>query len=68
MKRKIILHIYGEFAKEKIIYPNMAKEFIVYYDTQGFFINQKCFILTDNAKGEKTLLYLTAILNSKINF
>lgn len=52
----------------KIIYPNMAKEFIAYLDTQGFFTNQKCFILTDNKRDEERLLYLTAILNSKINF
>ena len=50
----------------KIIYPNMAKEFIAHLDTQGFFTNQKCFILTD--KNGKSLHYLTAILNSKANF
>ena len=55
-----------EFAKPKIIYPNMAKEFIAHLDTQGFFTNQKCFILTD--KNGKNLHYLTAILNSKANF
>ncbi|ETD25640.1 hypothetical protein HMPREF2087_01468 [Helicobacter canis NCTC 12740] len=50
----------------KIIYPNMAKEFIAHLDTQGFFTNQKCFILTD--KNGENLHYLTAILNSKANF
>lgn len=44
----------------------MAKEFIAHLDTQGFFTNQKCFILTD--KNGKSLHYLTAILNSKANF
>lgn len=57
---------YQEFEKEKIVYPNMAKEFIAHLDTQGFFTNQKCFILTD--KNSKNLHYLTAILNSKANF
>lgn len=52
----------------KIIYPNMAKEFIAYLDTKGFFTNQKCFILTDKVKDKDRLLYLTAILNSKTNF
>ncbi|WP_334096812.1 TaqI-like C-terminal specificity domain-containing protein [Helicobacter typhlonius] len=52
----------------KIIYPNMAKEFIAYLDTQGFFTNQKCFILTDNIKNKDRLLYLSAVLNSKTNF
>ncbi|WP_425348501.1 TaqI-like C-terminal specificity domain-containing protein [Helicobacter mustelae] len=52
----------------KIIYPNMAKEFIAHLDTQGFFTNQKCFILTDNVRDKDRLLYLTAILNSKTNF
>ncbi|MBD5166379.1 MAG: hypothetical protein HDT12_01175, partial [Helicobacter sp.] len=46
----------------------MAKEFIAYLDTQGFFTNQKCFILTDNIKDKNRLLYLTAILNSRTNF
>ena len=57
---------YQEFEKEKIVYPNMSKEFIAHLDTQGFFTNQKCFILTD--KNSKNLHYLTAILNSKANF
>ncbi len=52
----------------KIVYLNMAKEFIAYLDTQGFFTNQKCFILTDKTKNKDRLLYLTAILNSKVNF
>lgn len=52
----------------KIIYPNMAKEFIAYLDTHGFFTNQKCFILSDNKQSKERILYLTAILNSKTNF
>ena len=52
----------------KIVYPNMAKEFIAYLDTQGFFANQKCFILTDKRHNSQRLLYLTAVLNSKTNF
>ena len=52
----------------KIVYPNMAKEFIAYLDTQGFFANQKCFILTDKRHNNQRLLYLTAVLNSKTNF
>lgn len=52
----------------KIIYPNMAKKFIAYLDMQGFFTNQKCFILTDNIKNKDRLLYLSAVLNSKTNF
>lgn len=52
----------------KIIYPNMTKEFIAYLDNQGFFTNQKCFILTDNIKNKDRLLYLSAVLNSKTNF
>ena len=59
---------YEEFAKPKIVYPNMAKEFIAYLDTQGFFANQKCFILTDKRHNSQRLLYLTAVLNSKTNF
>lgn len=56
-----------EFAKEKIIYPNMASEFVAYLDKKNFFTNQKCFILSE-AGDKSRLLYLTAILNSKANF
>ncbi len=60
---------HNEFAKQKIVYPNMAKEFIAYFDTEGFFTNQKCFIITsNNIRQNGALLYLTAILNSKVNF
>ncbi len=57
----------GEY-EGKIIYPNMAKEFIAYLDTKGFFTNQKCFIINDKCKDKNRLLYLTACLNSKLNF
>lgn len=59
---------YQEFEREKIIYPNMAQEFIAYLDKEEFYTNQKCFILTQNTNDKERLLYLTAILNSKTNF
>ena len=62
------LQVPQEQYEGKIIYPNMAKEFIAYLDNQGFFTNQKCFILTDNIKNKDRLLYLSAVLNSKTNF
>ncbi|WP_143428740.1 TaqI-like C-terminal specificity domain-containing protein [Helicobacter sp. 11S02596-1] len=52
----------------KIIYPNMAKEFIALFDKKGFYTNQKCFIVTLNKPNEDEYLYLTAFLNSKANF
>ena len=50
-----------DFSKQKIIYPNMTKFLPFYYDTQSYFTNQKCFIIT----GENTA-FLTAYLNSSL--
>ncbi|MGX2973278.1 Eco57I restriction-modification methylase domain-containing protein, partial [Helicobacter sp. T3_23-1059] len=44
---------YEDFEKEKIVYPNMNKEFIAYYDTQNFYTNQKCFIVTSQSENLK---------------
>ncbi|TQR34710.1 hypothetical protein DMB92_01760 [Campylobacter sp. MIT 99-7217] len=59
---------YKDFAREKLVYPNMAKEFVAVLDKEGFFTNQKCFILTQNEINQDRLLYLSAMLNSKLNF
>jgi hypothetical protein len=59
----IICH--KEFAKPKIIYPNMTTVFPFMYDESGMLTNQKCFILT--AQDDSiSLLYLTALLNSSL--
>jgi hypothetical protein len=50
-----------DFSKQKIVYPNMTKFLPFYYDTSGFYTNQKCFIIT----GEH-IAFLTAFLNSSI--
>lgn len=50
-----------DFEKPKILYPNMVKDISFTYDDEGYYTNQKCFILT----GEN-LKYLLAILNSKL--
>ena len=52
---------YGEFEKEKIVYPNMTKYRPFLYDTERFYTNQKCYIMTGNTS---TLKYLIALLNS----
>ncbi|TQR48494.1 hypothetical protein DMC01_13070, partial [Campylobacter troglodytis] len=54
-----------DFEKEKIVYPNMNKEFIATLDKSSFYTNQKCFIITSE---RENLAYLTGILNSKLNF
>lgn len=59
---------YQEFEKEKIVYPNMNKEFIAFFDNEFFLLNQKCFILSHQLNNKKELLYLTALLNSNVNF
>ena len=54
-----------EFAKPKVIYPNMTSVFPFAYDENGFVGNDKTFIIT--AKDESiSLKYLTAIFNSKL--
>ncbi|ELF1071948.1 class I SAM-dependent DNA methyltransferase [Campylobacter jejuni] len=59
---------YQEFEREKIVYPNMNKEFIAFFDNEFFLLNQKCFILSHQSNNKKELLYLTALLNSNVNF
>ena len=53
---------YPEFEKEKIIYPNMTKFLPFVYDSNGFYTNDKSFIIT----GGKYLKYLTGYFNSRI--
>ncbi|PAF45609.1 TaqI-like C-terminal specificity domain-containing protein [Helicobacter sp. 11S02629-2] len=55
----------GDFARQKIVYPNMASEFVAVYDKEGYMTNQKCFIITSETEN---LEYLTSVLNSKLNF
>lgn len=56
---------YSEFAKPKIIYPNMTSVFPFAYDENGFMGNDKTFFITakDNSVNLK---FLTAIFNSQL--
>jgi hypothetical protein len=49
------------FEKEKLIYPNMTSQLPFYYDEEGYFTNDKSFIVTG-----AHLKYLTGILNTPI--
>jgi hypothetical protein len=49
------------FETTKIIYPGITKHMPFYYDTQNFYINDKCFIITGSS-----LEYLTCLFNSKL--
>jgi len=49
------------FENEKLIYPNMTSLLPFYYDEEGYFTNDKSFIVTG-----AHLKYLTGILNSPI--
>lgn len=51
----------GDFARPKIVYPDMTKYLPFAYDEEGYMTNQKCFILT----GEH-MAYLTAFFNSSL--
>ncbi len=53
---------WSDFFKQKIVYPNMASQFVSYYDIDNFLCNQKCFIVT----GEN-LEFLNIYFNSKLN-
>ncbi|SFK77641.1 TaqI-like C-terminal specificity domain-containing protein [Porphyromonadaceae bacterium KH3CP3RA] len=50
-----------DFLKPKIIYPNMTKYMPFVLDKNGYYTNQKCFILTGD-----NLSYLTAFFNSNV--
>jgi type II restriction/modification system DNA methylase subunit YeeA len=50
-----------EFEKEKIVYPNMTKYRPFLYDNNGYYTNQKCFIMNGESK---ELKFIIALLNS----
>ena len=50
-----------EFFKPKVMYPNMTKYIPFYYDTRGFYQNDKSFMITG-----RHIAFLTAFLNSSI--
>ena len=50
-----------DFFKPKVMYPNMTKYIPFYYDTLGFYQNDKSFMITG-----QHIAYLTAFLNSSI--
>ncbi len=50
-----------DFSKQKIIYPNMTKFLPFYFDCDGYYTNQKCFIITG-----KQLAFLSAFFNSSL--
>ena len=54
---------YDEFDKIKIIYPNMTKYLPFIIDDQGYYTNQKCYILTVS---NEILYSLLGLLNSKL--
>jgi hypothetical protein len=53
---------YTEFEKPKIIYPNICKKPEFTFDEDGWYTNQKCFIISKPDK------YLLGILNSSLTF
>jgi hypothetical protein len=56
---------YQEFSKPKIMYPNMTSLFPFIYDEEGFFGNDKTFMIT--AQDDSiNLKFITAIFNSKL--
>jgi type I restriction-modification system DNA methylase subunit len=56
---------HAEFAKPKIIYPNMTSVFPFMYDESGMLGNDKSFILTAQ-DDSVSLMFLTAVFNSSL--
>lgn len=56
---------YEDFAKKKIVYPNMTKYLPFSYDETGAICNDKAFIITSKEESF-SLKYLLAILNTSI--
>ncbi len=56
---------YQDFAKPKIIYPEITKFLPFSYDTEGHVCNNKAFIITANDESV-SLPYLLAVLNSSL--
>ena len=56
---------YEDFAKPKIVYPNMTKYLPFCYDESGAICNDKAFIITSNDEGF-SLKFLLALLNSSL--
>ncbi|MBV5312348.1 MAG: Eco57I restriction-modification methylase domain-containing protein, partial [Prolixibacteraceae bacterium] len=59
------INYYTEFAKPKIMYPNMTSVFPFMYDESGMLSNDKSFILTAN-DASVSLQFLTAVFNSSL--
>ena len=53
---------YPEFEKGKVVYPNMTKFLPFVYDSNGFYTNDKSFIITSG----NYLKYFTGYFNSRI--
>ena len=53
---------YPEFEKEKVVYANMTSYPPFSYDNEGYYTNQKCFIVTG-----KWIKYLCGLLNSTVS-
>lgn len=56
---------YEEFLKPKIIYPNMTSTFPFFFDAEGFYGNDKTFMIT-STDDSIDLKFLTALFNSKL--
>ena len=55
------ISFYADFDKKKIIYPNQTTHLSFYLDTEGYYINQKAYMIVG-----KHLGYLTAFFNSTL--
>lgn len=55
------ISFYDDFSQKKIIYPNQTTHLSFYLDTEGYYINQKAYMIVGRHLG-----YLTAFFNSAL--
>ncbi|MDP3623093.1 MAG: Eco57I restriction-modification methylase domain-containing protein [Methanobacteriaceae archaeon] len=53
----------SRFKGEKLIYPNLASSLFAVFDKDGFYTNQKCFIITSE---NENLKFLSCLLSSNL--
>ena len=53
----------SKFKVEKLIFPNLAANLFTVFDDEGFYTNQKCFIITSE---DYNLKFLSCLLSSKL--
>ena len=57
---------YESFEKPKLIYPDISQGLFAVFDDNGYFINDRCFMITHNKENVDYLKALSCILSSDL--